>query len=101
MNDKTIEILIQIIMVPMIGSLLIGIINYCLLRVMFITDKEIKTWDKIPFSLIGGEIEYVRDIAEKNKKSKYYTRIKVAKYCGLVFLGCIFALMLVGVASLI
>ncbi len=99
MTEKTYEIIAATLAIPIVVSFCVGMGNHLILKVKFLDDKEIKKEDKIPFSLVGGELEYIRDSTQSNKSVRYDLNIKIAKYCGMVFISGFLLLIALGIIS--
>lgn len=99
MTEKTFEIIAASLAIPTFVSFIIGMGNFLILKLKFLSDKEIKKEDRIPFFLVGGELEYVRDLSQGSRSSKYHLNIKIAKYCGIVFASGFLSMIALGVAS--
>ena len=97
MTEKTFEIIAASLAIPTLTSFLIGMGNYLILKLKFVSDKEIKKDDKIPFFLVGGELEFKRDMA--HKPGRFRINIKIAKYSGIVFVSGFISLIGLGIAS--
>lgn len=99
MTEKTFEIIAASLAIPTLVSFVVGMGNYLIIKLKFLRDNEIKKEDRIPYFLVGGELEYVRDMTQGDKSGHYQLNIKIAKYCGIVFVSGFLSLIALGITS--